>query len=377
MKYKEHFLIHKLKINELKKFKDSRRVKIFSETTLSTEQKNMIDSLYKNKYGKKIPYTWHRHYTAYTGNFDVNYFPELLYIPEFEYYMNLNRCFAEFLGDKNLLPYIANAANIKMPKTRFACIDGIIKDSLYNILTKEDFLKNISNIGECFYKITKNSSSGRSCKLLNIHEGIDQKKQTPITEIFETKNRNWVIQERLICHESIRRLYSKSVNTFRIITYRWKDEFYHMPAIMRIGRGGANVDNAHAGGIFIAISDDGLLHKTAFTEFRDKFTQHPDTGVVFEGYKIFNFPKVLDSAIKCHSMLPQFGCVNWDFTINNEGQPILIEANVKAGSIWLIEMAHGKGAFGEKTADVLKWLNKISHAKFADRKNYMFGNIPD
>ena len=43
-----------------------------------------------------------------------------------------------------------------------------------------------------------------------------------------------VIQERLVCHKSITDIYPGSVNTFRVITYRWKDDVLHMPVIMRI-----------------------------------------------------------------------------------------------------------------------------------------------
>ena len=372
---RESFLISRMKKNEIRKFKDKRRKKIFSEVVLSLEQKKMIDSFYKKNYGKKIPYTWHRYYTAYTGKFDVNYFPELLYIPEFEYFMNLRRNHATILSDKNILQYLASSAQVAMPHMLFSSIDGLIKDSYYNALSKGDFLKKISNLGECFFKPTVDSCSGQGCRLLNIKNGIDKKTEQEIVDIFSNDKRDWVVQERQNCHETIRKIYPNSVNTFRVITYRWKNDFRCLPAIMRIGRGGANVDNAHAGGIFIAINDDGCLHKMAFTEFKEVFLKHPDTGIVFDGYKIDNFPRVLISAKKCHAMLPQFGCVNWDFTINENGSPVLIEANVRAGSIWLVEIAHGKGAFGEDTAEILKWLRVIKKAKYSERSRYMFGQL--
>lgn len=33
---------------------------------------------------------------------------------------------------------------------------------------------------------------------------------------------------------------------------------------------GKDVDNAHVGGIFIGISDDGILQEKGFTEFKDE-----------------------------------------------------------------------------------------------------------
>lgn len=69
------------KRQERQKYRDPRRRAIYETVMLTPEQKAAIDRLYLENYGEKIPYTWHRHYTAYTGQFDVNYFPELLYIP--------------------------------------------------------------------------------------------------------------------------------------------------------------------------------------------------------------------------------------------------------------------------------------------------------
>lgn len=375
--FKERILIRYMQKNEMDKFKDPRRVEIYSKVVLSREQKKQIDSLYKENYGKKIPYTWHRHFTAFTGKFDVNYFPELLYIPEFEHFMNLKRTYVSILDDKNILQYLASAANVKMPRMFFSCVDGFLKDSLYNDISREEFFRQVWNLGECFFKPTIGTCSGSECQVLDLREGVDTVTGKSIVEIFSNEKNNWIIQERLSCHDSIKRIYPKSVNTFRVITYRWKNSICHMPAIMRIGRGGANIDNAHAGGIFIAVGDDGVLHEKAFTEFKNVFISHPDTGVVFDGYQIEGFPKVLASAAKCHSMLPQMGCLNWDFTIDENGNPVLIEANVMKGSVWLIEMAHGCGAFGNNTPAVLKWLNKIKKAKYADRDLYMFGNDPN
>ena len=129
---------------------------------------------------------------------------------------------------------------------------------------------------------------------------------------------------------------------------------------MRIGQGGNFLDNAHAGGMFIAVDNDGTLHKKAFTEFRNEYTQHPDTKIKFEDYKIDLFPEVIKAAIQMHESVPQIGCCNWDFTIDITGTPMLIEANMnngkQGGGIWLIEMAHGVGAFGDNTAEILQWL---------------------
>ena len=85
---REKRIIHHRRVAEIDKINDPRRVKIAEMVQLSKEQKEAIDEVYMKNYGSKIPYIWHQYYTAYTGNFDPYYVPELLYIPEFERFMN-------------------------------------------------------------------------------------------------------------------------------------------------------------------------------------------------------------------------------------------------------------------------------------------------
>lgn len=360
-------------MGEKKKFRDKRRIEICNSTKLSQEQIDSVEKLYKNNYGKKIPLTWHKSYTAYTGRFDKYYFPEILYIPEFERYMNYNQSLANVLEDKNLLYVFAKASNVRMPRMYLSCQAGIYKDAENKVLDFEKACSLISNIGVCFAKPSIGTDSGRGCEVYCLVNGTDTKSGKTSDMILKDLGKDFTIQERLVCHESIRKIYDGSVNTFRIMTYRWKNQIIVAPIIMRIGRGGSYLDNAHAGGMFIALSDDGTLHKTAFTEFKEEFVEHPDSKLKFEGYRIPLLPNVVDAVKKMHYSLPAIGVINWDMTLDESGQPVLIEANVNGGSIWLFQMAHGCGVFGERTPEILRWLHKMNETKYSDRAQYYFG----
>ena len=360
-------------MGEKKKFRDKRRIEICNSTKLSQEQIDSVEKLYKNNYGKKIPLTWHKSYTAYTGRFDKYYFPEILYIPEFERYMNYNQSLANVLEDKNLLYVFAKASNVRMPRMYLSCQAGIYKDAENKVLDFEKACSLISNIGVCFAKPSIGTDSGRGCEVYCLVNGTDTKSGKTSDMILKDLGKDFTFQERLVCHESIRKIYDGSVNTFRIMTYRWKNQIIVAPIIMRIGRGGSYLDNAHAGGMFIALSDDGTLHKTAFTEFKEEFVEHPDSKLKFEGYRIPLLPNVVDAVKKMHYSLPAIGVINWDMTLDESGQPVLIEANVNGGSIWLFQMAHGCGVFGERTPEILRWLHKMNETKYSDRAQYYFG----
>lgn len=362
------YRIRRSRKNEINKISDQRRQNILSKVHLTEDQIEKVNELYINNYGEKIPLDWHKYFTAYTGNFDENFFPELLYIPEFEYFLNLNKGYDVAISDKNLLPLVAESIGIKTPKVLFSCAYGLYRDANCNLVSKDKILSYFSKYDKIFIKPSVDANSGIGCMLVDIKNGVDTISGNKVETILENIGKNFVAQEIIKCHKSIRSIYPNSVNTFRVITYRWNGNIEAMPVIMRIGRGNACIDNAHAGGIFIAVDNDGTLHRTAFTEFCDKFNEHPDTKVKFEGHKIFGVEKVIESAKRMHQALPQLGSYNWDFTIDEEGEPVLIEANVNGGSIWLIEMAHGKGAFGENTKDVLKWIRKMKSLKVSERK---------
>ncbi|SCJ37163.1 Uncharacterised protein [uncultured Clostridium sp.] len=372
------FVSHKNSLRiEKKKFKDNNRKKIYSSINLTNSQIKEIDSIYKVYYGSKIPYVWHKYYTAYSGRFDPFYFPELLYIPEFERYMNQNKSLADVIENKNILNIFAAFSNIKMPKTIISSQDGMLKDGKGKVIDKNKAIMILKSSGEVFYKPSVGTSSGVGCKLLNFENIYNVKLEQNVEEFLDNVDRNFVIQEKIECHDSIKKIYSKSVNTFRIMTYRWKNQILTVPSVIRIGQGGSFLDNAHAGGMFVAINDDGTLHKKAYTESKCVYEFHPDTQVKFEGYKIEKFSLVRESAIRMHNDLPELGVINWDFTIDLNGEPILIEANVNGGGIWIFQMAHGKGPFGERTPEILKWLSFMNRTKFEEREKYSFGKIKE
>lgn len=360
---------------EIRKYNNQRRVEIYSKINLTDAQKKAIDDLYVENYGEKIPYTWHQHFTAFTGKFDVNYFPELLFIPEFEHFMNQYKEYSVALSDKNLLPLVVGSVGVKMPKTYVSVTKGVFRDEAYRLISREKAIEILKNSGEIFGKPSVDSNSGKGCMLLELSGGFDSISGKSVQEIVDEVGKDFVFQERIKCHDSIKRIYPHSVNTFRIVTYRWKDEILHFPSIMRIGRNGSVVDNAHAGGVFIGVEENGKLKESAFTEFREEYRIHPDTGIVFGEQKIELLPELLDAAKRLHEAVPQVGIVNWDFTIDSEGAPVLIEANIDSGTIWMTEMANGCGAFGEHTAEVLQWIRLLKTKKASERDAYAYGEM--
>lgn len=235
----ENFRIKRGKRFELAKIKQPCRVFISeSVQQLTIHQKEEIDKLYLKNYGEKIPYDWHQHYMAYTGSFDVNYFPEMLYKAEFEPFMTMNREYATVLSDKNALPIFARGCGVKMPKTYVSSTASMLRDEENRFITREKAIDILSDVGEVFIKPTVDSSSGLGCFIAKFENGIDVLTKRPLAEILKELGNNFAVQERVHCHSSLKNIYPNAVNTFRIITYRWREKICIMPSALRIAWGG-------------------------------------------------------------------------------------------------------------------------------------------
>lgn len=358
-------------IHERVKYRAKKSKWIWKSVKLTKEQKKAIDQFYKKYYGKKIPYTYHRLFTGFTGDFDEKYIPEMLYAPYLERFLT-DPSYGNVFTNKNTLSIFARGLNVKMPQNIIMGTKKAYYDQNYNRISFSQVEEILKNAGKVFMKVTTESCGGKGCAIANFVDGIDQNTNKPVGDVVKEMGEEFCIQELLVCHESIRKIYPSSVNTFRVITYILEGEVYTCPIIMRLGLGGSFKDNASAGGIFIAVDDDGTLHKSAFTEYRKEYTVHPDTNVVFQGQKIEHLDKVIALAKRLQFAIPQVGVINWDFTIGEDGEPILIEANMKndvqSGSIWLPQMAHGKGAFGENTGKVLQYIRRAKKVPYSKRK---------
>ncbi len=369
MRNKYRYMVQKYTNNQ-------KRVDLQKQFPLSAEQKKQIDDYYMTYYGSKIPYESHQNFSIHTGVFRHDYFADFLFMPYFEHFMNEKRSYATAFSDKGSLPFIAQAANVSMPKHLVVNQYGIYRDNNNNCIKLKDVIEMLSNAGRVFIKPTVESGSAHGVFSANFESGIDKKTSKTVAEVLEsnhTTKKNFVIQEFMKCHKDLANLYSGSVNTFRIVTYRWKDDFYVMPGVLRIGSGGGEVDNAHAGGMFIAIESDGTLRGKAMTEFMNVYEKHPDSGVLFDGYKVSRYPKVVEAALKLQGMLPELGTIAWDMTIGESGEPVLIEANFILGGFWIIQCAHACAPFGERQPEVLQWIKRLKNIPYSKRGRYAFG----
>lgn len=397
-----------LKVGEYKYLWEQRNV--WNKVVLVDNQMNRIQRNFKKYYGKGYSAKWHRLYQGYTGKFDKDYFPEILFSTKLEPILN-PRCISLTLEDKNLLePLYQSVRGLRIPKTLLGNSGGVFytrmensqtrpshkesshkemphkesahKEPLYTeasytgtshpgtshlgngrkIINYKEACGLISNTHYVVIKPSIGSHSGAGFMICKFHNGIDIITKRSCKDIVKSYKENFIVQELITNCQELKVLYGDALNTIRVITYILDDQLYHLPIALRLGCNGSKVDNIGAGGLFIGISAEGYLKPYAFAETGEKYPRHPNSNITFHRYYIPNIPKVLEMAYSCHLNTPQVKMVSWDFTIDENLDVVLIEANMLGQSLGFPQMANGKSAFGKNTKKMYTLIKKKGKA---------------
>lgn len=146
---------------------------------------------------------------------------------------------------------------------------------------------------------------------------------------------------------------SSSVNTIRVLSLLSENGVKIYSSIIRMGVNGSKVDNASSGGITCGINDDGRLKKIAFSSDGKKYDFHPTSKVKFNEIVIPNYHKILEMVQKIAPTIPHFRLVSWDIALDENDEPLLIEANLRYGELDFHQLNNGP-VFGEDTEKILK-----------------------
>lgn len=147
-------------------------------------------------------------------------------------------------------------------------------------------------------------------------------------------------------------IYPYAVNTLRIITLLRKEDVCVCSVVLRMGVDGSRVDNKSSGGVFCGVKEDGRLKENGFDKTYSQIIEHPTSKVLFSDIIIPNYQIVIETAKKMALMVPDFRMVSWDFALNKDNKPVLIEANLMGGGITSHQLCNGP-LFGEITEEVL------------------------
>lgn len=297
---------------------------------------------YWRKYTNKYEVKYCSYYSSVSGSFDKRYITDYLYYSYIDKHFN-NVKKANGIDDKN---YYDNLfPNLKQPRTILRKMNNHYYDYDYNLLKPQD-VKNIINKEKRY--ILKPSTESNGGKGIIFVDNLNTKKFDDLLS-----SDNFIIQKQVGQHKMLKDLHPSSLNTFRIISLFFKGKVYILSSLLRIGISGSRVDNVSKGGIVVGINENGKLKKEAYSSNERKtYTQHPDTKIIFEGYKIPKHKEILDIIKKEAIKFPNFRMVSWDFSVDENEEIIFIELNLYSGQLDIHQFTNGP-LFGELTEEVL------------------------
>ncbi len=235
------------------------------------------------------------------------------------------------ISDKFYFYLFLNSLNIPTPKVFYYTRNGKL---FYGVGKDKEGIENVFSIDIDAFAKPFGGQMGDGAFALKVKDSlvyVDGKLCSQIDDLIQTISKtDYVIQERVIQHPQLNKLCSTAVNTIRLLTLITPDQdVIAFRAGLRIGREGSSVDNCAKGGIFVGIDmNTGRLLKKGIIKppYGNTVYQHPDNGVVFEGFEIPYFKEAVEMAKELHSKLYRIHSVGWDIAISPDG-PIFIEGN--------------------------------------------------
>jgi len=288
--------------------------------------------------------------------FDKRYIPESLMYLYIEPFLN-NKKMSIAYEDKSTLEKFNNL--IKVPKIFYKNIHGRYYNHEDNLIDKKEIkLKD----GEYIIKPSIDTNQGSGVELLQVKNPNYKLKDKYLSfkEIEKIYEKNFLIQEKISQKgNNFNKIYSGSVNTLRVMTFRKDKEILILSVVARFGNIGCIADNpGRSGGIAVGVDiDKGVLKKEAFLARKIKVDRHPSTKVKVGGVKIENFDKVKEIVILLHKELKYFDLISWDIAINENEEVCLIEMNTNFQEIIFHQTANGP-LFGKHTDYILENISK-------------------
>lgn len=173
-----------------------------------------------------------------------------------------------------------------------------------------------------------------------------------IKQIISKYKKNFIIQELIPQHPVLKEIHYNSINTIRLMSFLHNGEVHVLSSVLRMGINNSRIDNGASGGIHCGIKDDGCLNNFAFDSNGIKYDRHPQ-GYKFEGCIIPSYDKIIQIIKREHSKLAHLKLISWDFAIDIDGNPVLIEINLRSQSINVYQLNNGP-VFGDLTETVLE-----------------------
>ena len=190
----------------------------------------------------------------------------------------------------------------------------------------KDFKEFISNKDKIIVKPV-NSCGGKGIEVISLDKD-KLKNEYNILKIYNkiVKNEQFLVEEYIVQNKELSRLYDKSVNSLRVLTFLDdKGKVHIMNTILKIGNNG-DVDNFSSGGMYTFVNEQGQVYVPAIDEKGNIFSKHPISKENILGFNVPNYDLVLPFVTELAKMVPEVRYIGWDIVLTEDGI-LVIEGN--------------------------------------------------
>ena len=311
---------------------------------LTREQEKAVRDYY---YPFKVSTLLHREMLDVTGEFRPEYLPSEMFYAYLDGRFN-SRERSVGLENKCLFPKLY--PGIPQPASVAYRMNGFWLSPDYAPMEWEEVLSAVEQKDELFIKQADDSFGGAGVRHLSAKKSGGSLRGAFADAVNEMRG-DVIVQRAIRQHADIAAINPSSVNTFRICSMLTEGGVRLLGAILRFASGDQSVDNFTSGGLACGVDENGRLKKFAYSS-TGRFEVHPSSGIRFEGYQLPSFDKAAALVKKAHPMLPYFRLVGWDIAISEDGEPVMIEANLCSLGIAAIQMVCGP-LFGADTKRIV------------------------
>lgn len=189
--------------------------------------------------------------------------------------------------------------------------------------SKEE-VKSFCDSREYIFCKLQDAECGHGCERLKISDFKD------FDELYKylQEKKFCTIEDNIVQHPAMSKLYSNAVNSMRVITLIGNDGEPHvLYMVQKMGKDGSIIDNNC---LFTPVDmETGKLKYPAHSGDTVKgiiYEEHPNTKVKLVGYEIPFAKQAAEMCKKAAMLYPQIRYVGWDVAITENG-PVIIEGN--------------------------------------------------
>lgn len=340
--------------NERKEwFRDFAHFRSYAKPVLTSNQIKQVKG-YFGRYGLKTCTDWHNYYTFMTGNFSEKYIPaDIMYTTIVPYlnYMPFELAYQDKNNYDAILPCVKKPKTIVKRKHGFYEVEG-------KMANFDAVIEICSNLKDAIIKPTINSCQGRGVQLFSTANGKLENGRG-IDQFLAGYGENFIIQERVRQHPFLMSLNESSLNTMRILTLRIENDIHVLSLAIRVGGKDSITDNGYGGGFCTGLNRIGELKPRGYRLTTGEHIDQLQNGIRLEGLTVPYFDKVIAKVKELALMLPYLRIIGWDFSIDEDGEPIFVEMNTLPG-IYIMQLCNGP-VFGDLTDALLGSVSTVYH----------------